>query len=77
MYSPPADGHLRPSCAYDMAPARARHPPATQSASMALGSGTSWAMMAGVVKMPTPTTLEMISATPSRTRNTRRSWARF
>ena len=40
---------------------------------MARGSGTSLAMMAGVVKMPTPTTLEMISATPSRTRNTRRN----
>src|SRR5208337_1600890 len=77
MYSPPADGHSLPSCAYDIAPARARHPPATQRASIAPGDGTSLAMMAGVVKMPTPITFDTISATPSLTRNEWRSWLRI
>src|SRR5271166_3243115 len=76
MYSPPADGHILPSCAYDIAPARARHPPAIQRASIAPGAGTSLAMMAGVVKMPTPITFDTISATPSLTRNERRNWLR-
>src|SRR5208283_4974099 len=76
MYSPPADGHSLPSCAYDIAPARARHPPASQRANIAPGDGTSLAMMAGVVKMPTPITFDTMSATPSLTRNDRRSWLR-
>src|SRR5579871_3065598 len=74
MYSPPAAGHMRPSCAYDSAPAKARHPPITHSARMTLASGTFFAMNAGTVKMPAPITLDTISATPSRALKDRRSW---
>src|SRR5271165_5928504 len=38
------------------------------------GCGTSFEMLAMVVNTPAPTTFEMISATPSFTRNVRRSW---
>src|SRR4029079_18804605 len=64
-YSPPACGRLAASSAYASAPASASAPPITHTESIAVLSGRSVATNPGVVKMPTPMTLEMTMAAAS------------
>src|SRR4051812_20421529 len=64
-YSPPASGHSLPNSEYVTAPANANSPPTNHSATIAPGCGTMDAMIAGVVKMPTPITFETTSAVAS------------
>src|SRR2546427_2003882 len=78
-YSPPAWGRLAASSAYASAPANASAPPIAHTESIAVLSGRMVATNPGVVKMPTPMTLEMTIAAASsgpRRRSSDADWGR-